>query len=160
FAGGEGSTMYKALVDNTTRALDVGATGVWAHLSDDPGRPVFFGAQSVSATHADEGTLRAIRDLVLARLRAVAAMPDGSPELAAFGERVKARVVEARRQLDKALDTPPGFGTRHTSDFWIQLLTELCREGGFRKSLTEKDAFDRASQLAGARVNPWRERIA
>ncbi|MGO8999757.1 MAG: hypothetical protein ACLQVI_41050, partial [Polyangiaceae bacterium] len=30
FAGGEGSTLYRALVDQTTRVLDLGATGVWA----------------------------------------------------------------------------------------------------------------------------------
>jgi Zn-dependent M16 (insulinase) family peptidase len=160
FAGGEGSTMYEALVDHETRALDVGATGVWAYSNEDPGYPVFFGVQSVNATRTDEASLRAVRDLVLARLRAIAALPDGSPELAAFGERVKARVVEARRSLDKALDTPPQFGERGLSDFWIRQLTELNREGGFRKSLTQRDAFDRAAALASARVNPWRATIA
>jgi Zn-dependent M16 (insulinase) family peptidase len=160
FAGGEGSTMYKALVDHETRELDVGATSVWVHLSDDPGHAVVLGAESVSAAHADEATLRAVRDLVLARLRAIAELRDGSPELAAFGERVKARVVEARRWLGKTLDTPPQFGARGVSDFWIQHLTDLNREGGFRKSLTQTDAFDRALALASALANPWRERIA
>ena len=160
FAGGEGSTLYEALVDNKTRVLDVGATAVWQYTSDDPGQPVLVGAESISATHNDEATLRALRDLVLTRLRAIAALPDGSPELAAFGERVKSRILETRRRLDKALDTPPQFGDRGTSDFWIRQLTDLNREGGFRKSLTQKDAYDHAMAVAGSSANPWRERLA
>ncbi|HEY3822331.1 MAG TPA: hypothetical protein VGL81_34435 [Polyangiaceae bacterium] len=160
FAGGEGSTLYEAVVDGKTRVLDVGATAVWQYSSDDPGQPVFIGAESVSATHNDEATLRAFRDLVLARLHALAALPDGSPELAAFGERVRSRIVESRRRLDKALDTPPLFGERATSDFWIRHLTDLNREGGFRKSLTQKDAYDHAMAVAGSTANPWRERLA
>jgi hypothetical protein len=160
FAGGEGSTLYDALVGGRTRVLDVGATSVWQYTSDDPGQPVFVGAESISATHNDEATLRALRELVLGRLRALAALPDGSPELAAFGERVKSRILETRRRLDKALDTPPQFGERNTSDFWIRQVTDLNREGGFRKSLTQKDAYDHAMTVAGSSTNPWRERLA
>jgi hypothetical protein len=160
FAGGEGSTMYDALVDRKKRVLDVGATQVWQYSSDDPGQAVYLGAESVSATHNDEASLRAIRDLVLAQLRAIAAFPDGSPELAAFGERAKARILEARRGLDKVLDTPPQFGTRGTGDFWIHLLTDLNRRAGFRKTLTMKNAYDHALSLVTSRTNPWRDRLA
>jgi hypothetical protein len=160
FAGGEGSTMYKALVDNRTRKLDVGATSVWSYVNDDPGQAIYLGVETVSATHADEASLRTIRDRTLAELRAIAALPDGSPELAAFGDRVKARIVDARRRLDKVLDTPPQFGARGTSDFWIRQLVDLNRAPGFRKSLTQKDAYERAMALADARTNSWRERIA
>jgi hypothetical protein len=159
FAGGEGSTMYEALVDTRTRVLDVGATSVWQYSSDDPGQAVFLGAQSVSAAHANEASLRAVRDLVLDRLRAVAALPDGSAELAAFGERVKARIASARRGLDKALDTPPRFGDRGIGDFWIRQVTDMNRTGGFRKSLAQKDAYDHARAVAESPANPWRERI-
>jgi predicted Zn-dependent peptidase len=160
FAGGEGSSLYEALVDNKTRVLDVGATAVWQYTSDDPGQPVFIGAESISATHDDEATLRSLRDVVLARLRAIAALPDGSPELAAFGEKVRSRIVETRRRLDKALDTPPQFGERGTGDFWIRLLTDLGRTPGFRKSLTYRGPYDHAMTVAGSTANPWRERLA
>lgn len=160
FAGGEGSTLYTALVDTKSRALDVGATSVWKLASDDPGNPVLVGVESVSPVHADEASLGAIRDLVASRLRAIAALADGSPELAAFGERVRARVVETRRWLDKALDTPPGFGDRGIGDFWISQLDALGREPGFTKSLTQRDAYDHAMALAASTTNPWRERIA
>jgi hypothetical protein len=160
FAGGEGSTMYKALVDDKTRDLDIGATGVWAYLSNDPGHPVYLGVDNVSASRADDATLRAIRDRTLAQLQAIAALPDGSQALAAFADRVRARIVETRRGLDKALDTPPRFGARGTSDFWIEQLTDINREGGFRKSLTQRRALDLALAVAASRTNPWRARIA
>jgi hypothetical protein len=160
FAGGEGSTMYAALVDSKTRVLDLGATSVWQYSGDDPGQPVYLGVENVTAAHTDEGSLRALRELVLGRLRAIAALPDGSPELAAFGERVKGRIVETRRQLDKALDTPPQFGKRGTGDFWIRQLTDLDREGGFRRSLTQGAAYEHALSVASSLTNPWRDRIA
>ena len=160
FAGGEGSTMYKAIVDTKTRKLDVGATAVWASVIDDPGQPVYLGVESVSSSKADEANLRAIRDLVQAELSKIAGLPDGSPELAAFDDRVKARIVEARRGLDKVLDTPPQFGTRGIGDWWIRALTELNREPGFKKALSFKEAYDRAEALAMEPKNPWRDRIA
>ncbi len=152
--------MYDALVDKKRRVMDLGATSVWLYVSDDLGQPALLGVESVAAVHGDLPSLGAIRELALARLRAIAALPDGSPELAAFGERVKARIVEARRQLDKALDTPPRFGERRNSDFWIRQLADLNREAGFRKTLTQKGAYDHALAVAGSQANPWRERIA
>jgi Zn-dependent M16 (insulinase) family peptidase len=160
FAGGESSTMYDALVDRTKRALDLGATSVGASSSDDPGQAVFLSVENVAAAHAEEASLRALRDLVLAKLREIAALPDGSPELAAFGERMKARVIDIRRRLDKALDTPPRFGERWTGDFWIRHLTDMGREGGFRKLLALPDAYEHALTLAASRTNPWRDRIS
>jgi Zn-dependent M16 (insulinase) family peptidase len=160
FGDGESSTMYDALVDRKTRVLDVGVTGVWTYSNDDPGQAVYLGVESLQASHTDEKTLGAIRDLVLARLRGLAALPDGSPELLAFGERMKARVIDARRRMDKVLDTPPLFGERGIGDFWIRHLTDLGRAPGFRKDLSQKEAYDHAMALATSRTNPWRDRLA
>jgi Zn-dependent M16 (insulinase) family peptidase len=159
FASGQGSTLYKALVDRKTRVLDVGATSVWSHVGNDQGQPAYVGLESVNADHADEASLRRVREVVLAELRAVAALPDGSPELAAFGERVRARIVEAQRYLDKFLDTPPGFGDRGIGDTWLSHLEDVNRGAGFRRSLTQADLFTRALAVATSTQNPWRERI-
>lgn len=159
FASGKGSTLYKALVDRKTRVLDVGATSVWSHVGNDQGQPAYVGLESVSAAHADEASLRRVREVVLAELRAIAALPDGSPELAAFGERVRARIVEGRRYLDKFLDTPPGFGERGTGETWLSHLDDVNRASTFRRSLTQADLFDRALAIAASPRNPWRDRI-
>ena len=71
--------MYDALVDKKRRVMDLGATSVWLYVSDDLGQPALLGVESVAAVHGDLPSLGAIRELALARLRAIAALPDGSP---------------------------------------------------------------------------------
>jgi hypothetical protein len=162
FAGGEGSNLYRALVDQKTRTLDVGATGVWSWVSPEPGQATSIGLDNIAPGSASLATVRAVRDLVLGELRAVAALPDGSPQLRELGARVKARAIEQRRALDKMLDTPPQFGQRGTYDGWIALLADLGRDrGSFDRSLTRRHALDRAIAIADTVAeNPWRERIA
>ncbi len=160
FGGGEGSALYKALIDRKTRVLDVGATSVWSWVSDDQGQPASVWINNVAPAHADEASLRAIRKVVREQLASIAALPDGSKELAAFGERVKARVIEARRATDKFLDTPPEFGARDTGDGWLHYLDDVNRTDKVRRSLTKRDAFEHALAVAGSAKNPWRERIA
>jgi predicted Zn-dependent peptidase len=160
FGSGEGSTLYKVLVDQKTRLLDVGATGVSAWVRPDGGQPVSVWVENVGAAHADERSLLAIRKLVRDQLAAIAAMPDGSAELASFGERVKARIIEQRRGTDKFLDTPPEFGARNTGDAWLEHLDDVNTTEGFRRSLTKGRAYEHALVVAGATRNPWRELIA
>jgi len=92
--------------------------------------------------------------------RKIAALPAGSQELASFNERVSARVIEARRALDKMLDTPPEFGRRGTGDAWISLLSDLARQPGFDKSLTRSQSLSRALRLLSGQGNPWADRLA
>jgi Zn-dependent M16 (insulinase) family peptidase len=164
FAGGPGSNLYRALVDGKTRALDVGATGVWSWVSPEPGQAVCIGLENVRAPSATLESLRAVRDVVRRELSRVEALPDGSAELIDLGARVKARTIELRRALDKMLDTPPEFGVRGTGDGWIDLLTDVQRDkrriGGFDRSLTRREALARVLELADQTANPWRERIA
>ncbi|HEY2515189.1 MAG TPA: hypothetical protein VGI39_30190 [Polyangiaceae bacterium] len=159
FAGGRSSNLYRALVDRKTRALDLGATDVWDYIRSDAGEPVYVGVESVASSHADEASMKALQDLVKAELEKVAALPDGSPELAAFNDRVTARVVARRRAIDKFMDTPPEFGTRGTGETWVQLTDDLTRVPGFVRKLTYKGGIDRALSLAGSTHNEWRDRI-
>jgi len=159
FAGGEGSTLYRALVDRTTRVLDLGATGVWGSVSSDQGQPAYVGLPSIASAHADEASLTALRGVVRAQLEAVAALPDGSKELTAFDDRVKARVIAVRRAEDKRLDTPPEFGGRWSGGNWLDALDDMAHMPGFRKSLVYKAALDGAEALADPAKNAWRDRI-
>jgi Zn-dependent M16 (insulinase) family peptidase len=158
-AGGEGSRLYAGLVDRKTRTLDVGATHVWADVGREPGQVVYAGLENVRAANADEASLRRVRDLIETELARVGALPDGSSELGALGKSVEARVAEARRALDKMLDTPPEFGVRGTYGAWIDLLTDIQGDRGFDKSLVRKEALARAEAVSRETKNPWRERI-
>jgi Zn-dependent M16 (insulinase) family peptidase len=160
FGKGEGSTLYQKLIDQKTRVLDLGVTDVQSWVQRDGGQPVYVDVENVAPAHADEASLLALRKLVHDQLAAIAALPDGSPELAAFGERVKARIIERRRATDKFLDTPPRFGQRNTYAAWPEHLDDVNAAAGFRRSLTKKDAYDHALVVAGATKNPWRERLA
>jgi Zn-dependent M16 (insulinase) family peptidase len=159
FGSGRGSNLYKALVDQKTRVLELGATDTWAWTRDDEGQPVYMGVESVAAAHADEASMKALRDVVRAELERVAALPDGSKELAAFNERVKARILERRRSIDKALDTPPEFGSRSTGEYWIENLDDLGHSPGFVRSLAFHGGIARALALAESSKNEWRDRI-
>jgi predicted Zn-dependent peptidase len=158
-AGGEGSDVYKALIDQKTRTLDVGATDVWKWVQNDRGQAAYVGFENVRSAHANEASLRAMRAIVLTKIREVAAFADGSSELAAFNERVRSRIKETERSLDKLLDTPPEFGTRGTSERWIEQLDDVNREDGFKKTITQKAAFARARAAASSRENVWREGV-
>jgi Zn-dependent M16 (insulinase) family peptidase len=159
FAGGRGSNLYKALVDQKTRAIELGATDVWTWTRNDEGEPVYVGVESVAAAHADEASMKALREVVRAELDRVAALPDGSKELAAFNERVKARILRLRRAIDKALDTPPEFGSRSTGEYWVETLDDRAHAPGFVRSLAYHDGIARALALAESGKNEWRDRI-
>ncbi len=160
FAGDESTPLYKLLIDSKTRAMDLGASGVWSNVSTDQGQPVFIGVNGVKSDKLDEANLVLVRAAILAQLQHVAGLADGSPELAAFDARVVSRVTDLRRRYDKFLDTPPGFGFRNTSAAWMDHLTQLARTPGFKKSVVmapQLAAIDKV--LAGAQ-NPWRDRLA
>jgi Zn-dependent M16 (insulinase) family peptidase len=158
-AGGEGSRLYGSLIDQKTRKLDVGATRVWAEVDREPGQAVYMGLDNVRAQNADDASLQKVREQIASELAAVAALPDGSPELAELHRRVSARLTEAKRGLDKTLDTPPEFGVRGVYDSWLHLLTDIQADPGFDKSLVRARAFARAEALLKETKNPWRERI-
>ncbi|HEU0030443.1 MAG TPA: hypothetical protein VFQ53_07420 [Kofleriaceae bacterium] len=160
FAGDESTTLYKKLIDSQSRVLDVGANGVWSYTTNDQGQPVFVGLSGVKADRLDERTVAEVRALVLAELARIAELPAGDGELAALVARVRSRVVDTQRRLNKFLDSPPGFGFRGTSAGWMEHLHSLSKSGGFRKSLTMRPALAAIRGVLDAEPNPWRERLA
>ncbi len=161
FAGDESTPLYKKLIDGKTRVIDTGASGVWSWSSVDQGQPVYLGLSGVKAElMADDKTVGEVRALILAELARIAKLPDGDPELVAFVDKVKSRVIDARRRLNKFLDTPPGFGIRGTGSGWNDHLVELNRHKGFKKSLTLRPALGAIDTILAGKANPFRERIA
>ena len=158
FAGDEATTLYKKLIDGKSRVMDLGGNGLWAYTSDDQGQPIFVGVSGVKADKLDEATVAEVRSLVLGELERIGKLPDGDPELAAFGDRVKNRVTGLRRQLSKFLDSPPGFGFRGTSSAWMDHLHTLAKSGGFKKSLTMRPVLAEVERIL-AQPNPWRDRL-
>jgi hypothetical protein len=158
-AGDESTPLYKKLIDGKTRVMDLGANGVWSYLTNDQGQPVYIGLAGVKSDKLDDKTIADVRALILAEINRIASLPDGDPELVAFVDKVKSRVIDVRRKLAKFLDTPPGFGIRGTGSGWNDHLQELIKTKGFKKSLTLRPALADIEKILGGTANPFRTRV-
>lgn len=156
FAGDATTRLYKKLVDSKTRTMDVGATGVWSWISSDLGHPVHVGINDVKAEHLTEDGVRALRTVVRQELAAIAALPDGSPELAAFNQLLSGRITETRRGLAKFMNSPPRFGFRGTGSGWMEHLHRLERADRFEKSLTLQPELAYVERELARPENIWR----
>lgn len=158
-AGDDTSTLYKHFVDSKTRVEDLGASRAWSWLSTEKGNPFYIGLSDVRANKLTADSVAAIRDEIIQELRRISSWPDGSTELREFNERALGRVTEARRSLDKFLNTPPGFGYRGTGAGWMRHLHQLAAEPGYRKSLALEPELDHVESLLKERRNIWTEHL-
>jgi Zn-dependent M16 (insulinase) family peptidase len=161
-AGDATTNLYKLFVDTKTRVMDTGAKSVFAFLDDEmiEGNPVYVGLTDVAPANMTDEKIAAIRQKITDEMRRVASLPDGSPELKEFNERLKSRVIQTRRSLSKFVNSPPGFGFRNTDSGWMTHLIDLNRTPGFRKSVTLKPELAAVEQLLSSDKNAWRELIA
>jgi Zn-dependent M16 (insulinase) family peptidase len=159
-AGDATTNLYKLFVDSKTRKMDLGAKSVYSYLNDDLGHPTFIGLTDVAVANMNEATISAARKAVMDEIARIAALPAGSPELADFNTRIKSRLLQARRDAGKLIDTPPQFGFRSTGPAWIHHLRDLDHEEGFRKSLTMKPDISFVEDLLARKENIWTAYIA
>lgn len=156
FAGDTSTDLYRVFIDTKTRRIDLGAQSVSAYLNQDQGKPVFIEFEAVPEPNLTAARVKEIRSLVMSELARIAALPDGSPELAAFNALVSGRLVEQKRQLSKLVNSPPGFGARNGSSVWMEQLYHLNREPGFRKSVTQKPDIEAIGHMLDSSINIWR----
>src|SRR6185503_6644847 len=97
-----------------------------------------------------------MRRKIMDEMKRVASLPDGSPELKEFNDRIKSRVIESRRGLAKFVNSPPGFGFRSSNSGWMTHLQDLNRTPGFRKSVTLKPELNAIDQSLASGKNVWR----
>jgi len=159
-AGDPTTNLYKRLIDSKSRETDFGMKSVFGQVSDDLGHPVIIGFGDLPAAKMNERDLSALRAIVADELNAIAAMKSGSPELAAFNKRMKSRLVDARRNLSKFVNSPPTFGFRSSGSAWLDHVRQLEHVRGFRKSLTLAPELAAIDRLLDSDVNIWTDRLA
>jgi Zn-dependent M16 (insulinase) family peptidase len=160
-AGGDSdSNLYRLLINSRTREADFGVQGVSAFADTDAGNAVYVMFRDMPAARMNDQDLAALRGKVQEELARIAAYPDGSPELTAFNDRLKGRILERRRDLAKFVNSPPGFGFRGIGSDWVMHLYRLNKDPGFRKSVTEKSDLDEIEKLLGGSRNLWRDYLA
>jgi len=156
-AGDPTSNLYKLFIDSKTRVMDIGARSVFNDYEEQPGEPVAIAFTDVAVANFTPEKLAEIRGKVMAEIDRIAALPDDSPELKQFNERLDNRLVERERDLAKFVNTPPRFGARNTFSSWMDHLMELGRDAAFRKSVTMKPETEYARKQLSPAKNVWRE---
>jgi hypothetical protein len=159
-AGDATTNLYKLFIDGRTRKMDIGARSVAANVGDWGGHPIAISFTDVRPRSMTDEGLKAIRALVVDEMKRIAAFGDGSPELKEFNDRILSRLVELERQATKFIGTPPGFGARGGNSAWVDLLLQLERSPGARKSLVLKPEIANARALLASNRNFWREHLA
>ena len=161
-AGDPTTNLYKLFVDSKTRVMETGAKSVFYYFDDEliVGNPVYFGLTDVAPANMTEEKIKDIRQKIMDEMKRVATFADGSAELKEFNERLKSRVIQARRTLSKLVNSPPGFGFRNTGSDWMTHLVDLNRTPGFRKSVTLKPELAAVEQVFSSDKNAWRDLVA
>ncbi|NQV13820.1 hypothetical protein HQ531_00070 [bacterium] len=156
---GQTSNLYKKFIDTKTRVIETGSTGTYAYRSDDIGSPVLVGLQNISRESGSPVMMDSIRSIIIKEIKDIADFADGSPELLSFNERIQGRILETRKFLDDFLNSPPRFGYRSIGSNWMDHLTDLHRQGGFRRSLVLKSRLEQAEIIAASSKNHWSKMI-
>lgn len=100
-----------------------------------PGNCPMLWLDGVSSEAATEDALARTRQVLTERLRWIASLAPGSPELEEFNDKIRTYLTSERRHLLEQIDAPPRFGYRGTGDFWYRHVVEIMREPGFAKDL-------------------------
>ena len=158
-AGEPDTNLYKRLIDSKTREVDSGAKGVSAYVDDGEGKPVYITFRDMPVSAMTDASLSSLRAKVMDEFEKIAAYPDGSPELAQFNERLKSRIAEQRRALQKLVNSPPGFGFRGGDSTWLDRLYQLNQEPGFRKTVTSKQDLAAIEKMISGSQNIWRDAL-
>jgi len=153
------TNLYKLLVDTKTRAIDIGARGVFSAVNESNGNPFYLGVTNVTPVNMTEEKITQVRQMIIDEISRIAAFKDGSSELAEFNTRLKNRVTEARRGLSKFVNTPPGFGFRGTGSDWMDQLDLINKAPDFRKSVTQKSDLAFVEKLLTGNTNFWRDYV-
>jgi Zn-dependent M16 (insulinase) family peptidase len=158
-AGGETSNLFRRIIDSQTRTINIGANAVFEWVGSEEGHPIYIGFNNVKEEAVNEAVIDTVRHLIMEELSVISDYPDGSPELSAFNERARNRILERQRDLRNFLNTPPGFGYRGTGSRWMDHLRHLQKTKGFRKRLTLDSETSFALKKLDSNRNFWREYI-
>ncbi len=160
FGSGETSDLYNLFVNSGTKKIDIGATGVDGWVEDDFGVPICFDVTGVTSALVNQPLLDSARNMIIGAIRQLHDYPDGSEQLKEFNTRTRNRMVEARKQAVNVLNQPPMFGFRGgPAGRWVEIMKNLERVPGFRKSLVFPESFNYIDSLISLDKNIWRERV-
>jgi len=154
-AGDPTTNLYKLFIDSKTRKFDIGAKQIFNRIDSVGGNAIYIVLTDVAPSNFNDAKMAEIRSLITGELQRIAALPDGSPELKEFNDRIASRLIETQRDLAKFVNTPPGFGFRNSNAGWLDHLTDLEQTGTFKRSLTLKPQIAFVQKLLASNKNFW-----
>jgi Zn-dependent M16 (insulinase) family peptidase len=158
-AGDPTTNLYKKFVDSKTREMDLGARGVFGWVVSEAGHPIYLGLSDVAPSHFNDEKIQQVRQLIIDEIASIANWSADATALQEFNDRLLSRVVESRRDTNKFINSPPGFGFRSTGASWMMYLDRLARTRDFRKSVTNRFAMEFVEQLLASKQNFWSDYI-
>lgn len=160
FANGQTSNLYNLFINSKTRQVDLGGRYTYGAYDDYMDIAITFGLIGFDSKKIDETSLNNLRQMIINELKAVAGYPVGSDKLKEFNDRIKSNIIQAKKQYENNLNSPPMFGFRSgPAGNWDNLMEEVEQQPGFRKSLTFKDYFVYADELLERDENIWTDLI-
>jgi hypothetical protein len=157
----EGSSSRLARRFDALRAAgeDFGPVSTDKYIANLPGRPASIWLDGVVPSSLTEARLQRLRDIIEREISDAMATDDKA-ELEAMRERLLARLVEKRRTVVEALESPPELDARGGSRVWSTKLDDALTLPGTDKSLLFEGPLAEVEALVRATGNPFRNVMA
>jgi len=160
FAGGETSTLYDLFVNSETRVIDLGGNSVSGWVDDDMDGAIGFDVTGVDNANITETMVDSVRSMIVSAIRRIHDLSDDSEELKDFNKRARSHLEQQRKQVANHLNQPPMFGFRSgPAGAWLNMMRDLEKRVGFRKSLVYAEDFAYADSLLSLDKNIWKDFI-
>ncbi|MCP4566614.1 MAG: hypothetical protein GY841_03415 [FCB group bacterium] len=159
--GSQTSNLYNAFINSDTRLIDLGASGVWTSVEENPGHAIWVGLSDVAVEHLNKRKMVSVAAMIQDEIKTIAAYGPGSPELEEFNNRARSRLAEMKKDYEDYLNSPPGFGLRGGGGgAWYSLIKILEKKPGFRKSVLQNEEMNFVQKLLAENTNIWTDYIA
>ncbi|MFH1700101.1 MAG: insulinase family protein [Candidatus Zixiibacteriota bacterium] len=155
-ANSQTSNLYNKFINSDTRVMDLGANGVWGGADNQIGNSISIGITNASPNNINNSTLSAIKRHIIEEIAAISEYQPGSDDLKKFNDRVRSNLVQSKKSAANMLNSPPGFGQRLGSGYWYEIIKDLERYPGFKKSLIYNDIFDYGFSQIEISENIWK----
>ncbi|MFC1522928.1 hypothetical protein ACFL6Y_11025, partial [Elusimicrobiota bacterium] len=152
---GEKSYLHKDIVDQSSRKIDSGATGVDAGVYDMPMAAPVVELSGLPVSSVNPEMLGSLRSMMIDRIKWIAQLKDNSDELAQVAKKARSLIESKKRDMLKFIDTPPPFGQRSSGARWHRHLDHLNKNSGFKRSLDLNDIYEGLLAEIDSGKNPW-----
>jgi len=160
-ADGEQSVLYKSLIDSESRELDSNATSIETEtfLQNSPWLPAeFVTLRGIPGNRISVETIEQFRLRILAKIRAISAFQDGSPELTSFNQLVASYAKAWQRDERVWVKSSPLFSSEYKTD-WKEHLNYLEMDPSFVRPLSEEALWEDIDSRIKSGKNLWTDVI-